>query len=223
LGTDNANSIQANTTDTTNEPIADLAITMPRLIALATANKPTIPDRYKGKPRDMVTAIWVGREMGLLPMEAINSLYLVNGAVGMSGKVMSALIHRAGHRISVALSSTVATVKCFRWSPNEKEMIEVGEVTFTEEDAKRAGLMGKETYQAYPQTMLAWRAISMAARIYYADVISGVGYVPEEIDVEVDVDEVETLPEGVIEGEVVELDPDTGVYPELQSESESNS
>ena len=54
LGTDNANSIQANTTDTMNEPIADLAITMPRLIALATANKPTIPDRYKGKPRDMV-------------------------------------------------------------------------------------------------------------------------------------------------------------------------
>lgn len=199
-----------------NEPVIDLAITMPRLIALATAKTPTIPDRYIGKPRDMVSAIWVGRELGLQPMEAINSLYLVNGQVSMSGKVMSALIHRAGHMIKVKLSTTEAEVECHRWFPQTQTMEHVGTVTFTEEDAKRAHLSKKDTYRMYPQVMLAWRAITLAARVYYADVISGVSYVPEEVGLEVDPEE---LPEDIIEGEIIQpLSSDAGNEGDIPSD-----
>ena len=187
-----------------NEPVADLAITMPRLIALATASQPTIPERYVGKPRDMVTAIWMGREIGLAPMESIMSIYLVNGAAALSGKVMSALIHRAGHIIKVTSKVDGAEVVCFRWHRPSGELVEVGTVTFTEEDARRAGLTpaSKPTYGMYPQMMLTWRAISFAARLYYADVISGLGYVPEEIGV--DVQDYETLPDEVVDAEIVQ-------------------
>ena len=188
----------------TNEPVAELAITMPRLIALANAAQPTIPERYVGKPRDMVTAIWMGREIGLAPMESIMSIYLVNGAAALSGKVMSALIHRAGHIIKVTSKVDGAEVVCFRWHRPSGELVEVGTVTFTEEDAKRAGLTpaSKPTYGMYPQMMLTWRAISFAARLYYADVISGLGYVPEEIGV--DVQDYETLPDEVVDAEIIQ-------------------
>jgi hypothetical protein len=186
--------------------VADLAITMPRLIALATAAQPTIPERYVGKPRDMVTAIWLGREMGLQPMTSIMELYLVNGSVGMSGKSMSALIHSKGHILRVELGEEEVIVHCSRWHEPSKQLIEVGTVSFTKEDAKRAGLWNQDTYQSYPQQMLAWRAISRAARIYYADVLMGVSYVPEEVGYDLDIDEVEALPEGIVEGELVDDD-----------------
>ena len=188
----------------THEPVAELAITMPRLIALATADQPTIPQRYVGKPRDMVTAIWMGREIGLAPMESIMSIYLVNGAAALSGKVMSALIHRAGHIIKVTSEVDGAEVVCCRWHAPSGELVEVGTVTFTAEDAKRAGLTpkSKPTYGQYPQMMLTWRAVSFAARLYYADVISGLGYVPEEIGV--DVQDYETLPDEVVDAEIVQ-------------------
>ena len=187
----------------THEPVAELAITMPRLIALATADQPTIPQRYVGKPRDMVTAIWMGREIGLAPMESIMSIYLVNGAAALSGKVMSALIHRAGHIIKVTSEVDGAEVVCYRWHAPSGELVEVGTVSFTAEDAKRAGLTpkSKPTYGQYPQMMLTWRAVSFAARLYYADVISGLGYVPEEIGVDV---EDETLPAAVVDAEIIQ-------------------
>lgn len=180
------------------EPIVDLAITMPRLIALS--KTPTVPDRYFGKPGDMVAAIWYGRELGLEPMEAIASMYVVNGSVSMSSKAMSALIHRAGHRISVSMSNDEAVVECFRWSRFEKEMVHVGTVKFDRDDAKQAGLTSKDTYRDYPQIMLAWRAISLAARVYYADVISGVSYHPDEVDVDIDpLEDMPALPDPDVE------------------------
>ncbi len=182
-------------------------------MALITAlsQGPTVPQRYANKPNDMLAAVLVGKEMGIEPMEAINSLFLVNGTVSMSGKLMSALVHRAGHELHVSITKDKATVKCLRRDPYTHELHDVGSISFTTQDAERANLLDKETYQAYPSVMLTWRALSQACRIYFADVLSGVAYVPEEINVNAPLETIDLDDFAVIEVDGVNLDEENAV------------
>ena len=110
---------------------------------------------------------------------------------------MLALVWRAGHQIRVTIDETESTVHCYRRIDGELD--HVGDASFSVEDADRAGLMDKGTYQSYPKTMLSWRAVSLACRLYFPDVILGVGYTPEEVGLDdVKVDE---IPDYVIDGD----------------------
>ncbi len=172
---------------------------------------PTVPERYKNKPNDMLAAILVGKELGIEPMEAVNSIFLVNGTTSMTGKLMSGLVHRAGHELHVKMSVEGSEVTSFRRDPYTHDLHEVGVVTFTRDDAKRANLMDKPTYKAYPAVMMTWRAISQACRIYFADVLSGVAYVPEELNVEADLEVLDLDAFASVEVDGVDLDTENAV------------
>lgn len=184
---------QSTTTSLANwdrQPLSELEMTYQTLVMLSKG--PTVPDRYYDKPNDMLAAVMYGKEIGISPMAAITNLYLVNGSVGMSAKMMSALIHRAGHVMKISEHKSGAAVKivieCLRWHRESRQLIPVGEVSFGTADAAAAGLSDKDTYQQYPRHMLTNRAISFAARTHFGDVISGVGYTPEELDTYIDQD-----------------------------------
>ncbi len=185
-------------TDLAKVPLTELPINYQTLQALLTS--PTVPTRYKESPtgvNDMYATTIVGRELGIGTFTSIYEIYMVNGQASMSGKMMLALVWRAGHRVTVDIEETKSTVHC--WRLMNGEHVHVGDVEFSIEDADRAGLMNKSTYMSYPKTMLTWRAVAMACRLYYPDVILGVGYVPEEVGVEAPVDEVPM--NVVVEGE----------------------
>lgn len=172
-------------TDPALVPVDEAPITFRTLQALLTT--PSVPERYRSSPtgaHDLLAAVLVGREIGVKPMESIGSLYLVNGRVSMEGKLMSALIHRAGHQIKAKINTQKAVVTAFRRDPYTKELNEVGSVEFGAADAKRAGLDKKPTYKEYPQMMYFWRALAMAARMFFSDCLAGIAHVPEELDVE---------------------------------------
>lgn len=167
-------------------PLSEAPITAKTLMMLQ--GTPTVPARYQNSPtgwQDMLAAVLVGRAIGVSEMESIHSLYLVNGQVAMTGKLMSALIHRAGHQLRIEVKPKEVTATGFRRDYVTHELTEVGSWTFGEVDAKRAGLDKKDTYKSYPHTMWMWRAVSNLCRVFFPDVISGMGaYVPEEIGVE---------------------------------------
>ena len=182
---------------------------------------PTVPTRYNDSTTgvdDMLAAVMMGKELGIGPMQAINDLYIVNGQVSMSGKLMSALVHRAGHAIHLDVTNKKATATAFRRDPYSHKLVEMGSVEFSEADAKLAGLDKKGTYTSYPRIMLSWRAITNLCRVYFADVLTLAAYVPEELDV---VGPVEALPETVdlvVEGEVIEEQATAVVVEELDAE-----
>lgn len=179
-------------------PVGDIPITTNTLAMLATT--PAIPARYEGKVADMLAAVLFGREIGIPPMQAINDLYLVDGKVSMSGKLMSDLVHGAGHELRVTFTAKSTTVAAWRRDPWSHELHHAGDFTFTEADAKRAGLTDN-AWVTYPQIMRTWRAITFACRTVFGDCLGGVTHTPEELGMDTDY-EVEIIPDSVaaIEG-----------------------
>ena len=177
-------------------PLAEIPVSMNTLKLIA--KTPAVPARYEGRVEDMFAAVIYGRELGIGPMLAINELYLVDGKVSMSGKLMSDLVHRCGHQLRISFTNSGSKVEAWRRDTVTGKLELVGTFTFTEADAKKAGLSGKSTYQSYPTMMRTWRAITFACRTVFADCLGGVGYVPEELGVKYEGNkDIEPLPASV--------------------------
>jgi hypothetical protein len=145
--------------------------------------------------------ILAGREVGLSPMQAINSFYFVNGKLGMMTQAMAALIKKSGKYDYQILSQNIegCTIAFFKIN-GEKEKL--GESTFDKKMAAGAGIINKDVWKNYPINMYFNRALANGARWYCPDAISGFYTVEELQDLE------PSKPEKVItinaEGEVKE-------------------
>lgn len=111
-----------------------------------------------------------GRELGLSTMQALNNIYVVEGRVSLSSDLMAALILK---------SPVCEYLRCTEMSPERATYVAKRKggaefkFSFTWEDAKRAGLASRATYQNNPGDMLRHRALSKAARAVFPDVVSG--------------------------------------------------
>jgi hypothetical protein len=131
-------------------------------------------------PEQAITIAMAGRELGLSPMTAFRSIHLIDGKITMSADLMAglALSRIPGSRVDVVHTDNGrAVVEAQR--PGGKPVT----LTFTIEDAQRAGLTGKDNWKKYPAAMLRARAIAAAARAVFPDVFLGV-YTPEELEPE---------------------------------------
>ena len=161
-------------------PIEDVPINYNMIVTMSTTA--SIPKRYHGKPNDIMTTMLMGQELGLAPLEALNEIYIVNGKPSASGKLLAAMIWRAGHILVCDPSPDGAIVRS--WRNINGTYMQMPDVSFTKTDAKRAGLLDKDTYQQYPAAMMSWRAITLAARLHFPDVVSAIGYTPSEVGLE---------------------------------------
>jgi len=172
---------------------------------------PSIPKRWK-TVSDMIAAVMYGTELGLAPLESLQRLYIINGAVACDSKGLNALIHAAGHvLIQEEMSETRGAVVAMRRDPYTHELMEVGTFAFTMDDAERAELAGQDTYKMYPKDMLYARAVSRAGKLAFPDVTTGM-LLPQELDVEymgADINEEDAATvalEEILDAEVVEAE-----------------
>lgn len=153
-----------------------------------------------------------GAEIGIPPMQALSHIHVIDGKPTMSAELMAALVQRAGHKLRVI--ETTAE-RCTVEGERLDDPGHPSRLTWSMDDAKRAGVGGKGPWRSYPAAMLRARAISALCRFQFADVLAGVSYVPEELGA--DVDEAGQIieaqgpvhasgpdPEAAVEGEVVE-------------------
>lgn len=132
-------------------------------------------------PPDIKTAeaalavMLTGRELGIPPMQAFRSIYIVKGRPTLSAQLMGAMILKAGHSYQAVMATNEAcSIKFTRRGGA------VYTHTFTLADAKTAGLASGDTWAKYPKAMLFSRCMSAGARIAMPDVIAGM-YTPEEL------------------------------------------
>ena len=134
-----------------------------------------VPRAYQGKPEDILVCVQWGYEIGLAPMQALQNIAVINGKPSVYGDAAMALVLASpvceGIEESIEDEGTpnpVAVCIARRKGRNPVRS------TFSVEDAKRAGLWGKQgPWTAYPKRMLAMRARGFAIRDCFADVLKG--------------------------------------------------
>lgn len=142
-----------------------------------------VPKDFYGKPENCFVAIGFGMEIGLPPLQAIQNIMVVNGRPSLWGDSVLALVMGSGLCEQFEESSSSEAMKqgfgrCKVKRSGMKEM----EVTFSLDDAKKAGLLGKPgPWQQYMGRMLQLRARSWALRDCFPDVLKGI-QVREEVD-----------------------------------------
>lgn len=139
------------------------------------------PRDYKDKPQNVLIAMQMGLEVGLSPMQSIQNIAVINGRPSIWGDSMLALCqnHRDFESIDENQSTNekgVCIVKRRGMEPQTR--------TFTVDDAKKAGLWGKQgPWQTSPARMLKLRARAFALRDTFADALRGLQSAEEQRDV----------------------------------------
>jgi hypothetical protein len=137
-----------------------------------------VPDVFRNKPEEVLSAILSGREIGIGPMQSLQKINVIKGKPTQSAELMRALVQSKGHEIWTEDYNTTRVILCGKRAGSEN----VNKVTWTMDDAKRAKLDGKDNWRLYPRAMLLARATGELCRLMFADVLGGISYTPEEIE-----------------------------------------
>ena len=144
------------------------------------ASASIVPKDYIGKPGNVLVALQWGMELGLQPMQAMQSIAVINGRPSLWGDAMLALVkaHPAFEWIKEECDGNVAT--CTIKRRGEPEVVQ----SFSLEEAKRAGLTGKQgPWTQHPKRMLQMRARGFALRDAFPDALRGVISAEEARDI----------------------------------------
>lgn len=178
-----------------NEPTTDLAVAATQVVEHRTespqaaqwrlrntiagrlVNTDFVPVAYKGKPDQVLACLAYGEEISLGPMQALQSIDVIQGKPTLKPEAMRALILGAGHSlVRVESTDESCTFRGKRRDNGDEET-----VTFTIEQARRLGLTDKDNWRKQPKAMLTARCTGEIARSLFPDVIRGASYTPEEM------------------------------------------
>ncbi len=167
--------------------MSDLAVrhaTLPEKIqyAKAMAESNLLPSHYKRQPANLLIALEYAEAFGISPINAISSVFVIDGKPSASADLIAALVRKAGHKLRVVGDDTSATATIIRADDPDFEYT----ATWDLNKAKQAGLTGKGTWKSYPGALLRARAITEVARMGASDALFGVIYTPEEVGANLD-------------------------------------
>jgi len=137
-----------------------------------------LPAHIKTKEQALMAA-QKGRQLGFSIGDSLQNIYFVHGKFSMSYQLQLAVVRKTkGCDIEVfEVTDDHATVVPFR------DGKKYAPVTYTIQDAQRAGLFEKkDIWKKQPKSMLAARAITLATKWYFSDLLFGVTYDPSEFD-----------------------------------------
>lgn len=152
------------------------------------ANGGLLKTQFNGRPDAVMTVMLIGRELGLPPMEALRSIYIIENTPTLAAHLQRAIIKRAGHRFKmVETTNERATFEAARLlgrNPvtGEREYDEPITLTYTIEQARQGKLLEKDTWKKDPTSMLRARCSSQLARLEFPDVLMGCVYTADEVE-----------------------------------------
>jgi hypothetical protein len=168
---------------------AELAAARELATMLAHSNFLPMNLRMKGKnnfksPDELVAdgtaIILAGKSVGMDPMQSVQNIFPVHGQPSMYARSMQAIVIAAGHEVErSAATDTAVTVRARRKGSKEWK-----DYTWTIDRAKRAGYTSNPKYQSDPIGMLTAKALAEACRLTAPDVLLGMAYSKEELELE---------------------------------------
>ena len=128
-----------------------------------------------------VVKVLAGQELGFGPIASMTGIYVIQNRISLSANMIAAAIKRTrryNYRVTELTDEKCRIV----FTENGQE---VGESTFTRQDATKAGTKNMDKF---PRNMLFARALSNGAKWYCADIFGGPVYTPEELGADVNED-----------------------------------
>ena len=144
------------------------------------ADSDLMPKDYKGKPANIMIAVQMGSELGLAPMQSLQSIAVINGRPGIWGDGMIGLCRQSplcqDIREHIEGQGDARTAICVATRRGSSPCTG----RFSVADARRANLFGKAgPWQQYPDRMLQQRARGFALRDAFPDLLRGLKTVEE--------------------------------------------
>lgn len=143
-----------------------------------------VPKAYQGKAQDIMVCVQWGYEIGLAPMQALQNIAVINGKPSVYGDAAMALVQASPvcediEEYFEGEGTPNPVAVCVAKRKGRKPVV----AKFSVEDAKRAGLWGKQgPWQAYPKRMMQMRARGFALRDAFPDVLKGLITAEEAAD-----------------------------------------
>ena len=131
------------------------------------------PKDFRGKPEEVLCAIQYGMEIGLSPMQAIQSIAVINGKPSIygDGLIGLCLSFSECEYINEHFDEKTITAVCKVKRKGRPEVISI----FSKEKAINAKLWGKDgPWKTYLERMLQMRARGFALRDAFADRLKGI-------------------------------------------------
>lgn len=148
------------------------------------AKSSLVPKDFQGSAGNILIAMQWGMELGLAPLQAMQSIAVINGRPSMWGDAVIAIARSAAsceyitETIEGEGERMIATCRAKRKGQAEEVR------TFSVDDAKTAGLWGKVgPWKTNPRRMLQMRARSFALRDVFADSLRGMAVAEEQQDI----------------------------------------
>lgn len=137
-----------------------------------------LPVAIKNAPQ-AIAIMQYGRELGLPPMTAFQNISLIQGKPTLSANLIGARLKQAGYDFKVVkYAEDEVTLKFFYKDGSDVD------ISYTLEEAKKAGNTGKQNYSKYTSEMLYARCLTRGGRIIAPEALAGI-YAPEEMSEEV--------------------------------------
>ena len=145
---------------------------------------------YFADAREMAQAavkVMAGEELGIPPIASMMGINIIKGKVALGGNLIASRIRAHGYEFEVQLDNKGCVIRFFGKPDANGQRKSMGSSSFTEEDAKAAGLLSSDTYRKFPRNMFFNRAMSNGAKWYTPEVFAGAPiYTPEELGATVD-------------------------------------
>ena len=155
-----------------------------------------IPFALRGKSSDIFAILVMGNELGIPPMQSLNSIDVIQGNPTLSTQLMVALVRSKfpSCKISYFMDEDKELVECSVWRSYEKDTSPDYVSTWNKSKATKMKLIGKDNYQKQLMTMLRTRATAEAMRVVFPDALMGLHASEEFQDIDgKEVREVENL------------------------------
>ena len=118
-------------------------------------------------PEKAIIIQMYARANSIDPMVAFSEIYVVNGKPSMSVKLkMSIVAEKIQGAYVQPVKSSATSCTAIGYRPGREPM----EYTYTIEQAKQAGLTGKDIWRNYPDKMLMWRACGVICDMMFPDI-----------------------------------------------------
>jgi len=156
------------------------AMSAAKQLADAMCDTDLVPAIYRGKPGNGAAAILYGAELGLTPIQSLQQIFVVHGTPAIYARTAVALVKRHGYIIqTVDESARSVTV-----SGSDPRTGQVEVSTWDIDRATTAGFTSNKKYQTEPQSMLWAKAAMEVCRRLAPDVLLGIAYASEELEMD---------------------------------------